>query len=512
MMIVAGLVGIVGFPIAGRLADRSGRRRAGFLLLAGFPLFALAFYQGPGWILPFAWVPIVFTLTGGNTILRALGGELFPTSYRGTSAGWLQLAESAGRSGGLFLVGWGTARGDRHHEHDQRGRVRDAARRDRAARPARDRAARARGDQRGALIRAAGSRAASAGAGAGSSAASRRAAASTKGSAASIAVEGQAGLVAAGREIVGLEQIAEPVVRVGDEHQRTCDARPDPGGHLDAELVGRSEQAQARRAAPPRARSRAGSVSARRQVEQRERRPSRRRPRARRWRGGSKGISANATGASSAGEASSAASTTSAPRRSPSSRALRCCAATSARLRVRSRDAGLLVAERTGHEQGDPAAARLDELARRAGIVGGEAQVVRPQHGGVRREREERRDRLAAGAVDAQHGNARVDRSARVAPVLGERGARGDRDAQGGGRERAVGVLERAAGGVGQRAQHGGVVPAHEDGLGDPRGEVAAGSRVGVGGGDDQAVELERRRRAREWPGAAPASRSGCRA
>jgi len=110
MVIAAGLVGIIGFPIAGRLADRSGRRRAGFLLLAGFPLFGLAFYHGPGWILPFAWVPIVFTLTGGNTILRALGGELFPTSYRGTAAGWLQLAESAGRSGGLFLVGWGTAR------------------------------------------------------------------------------------------------------------------------------------------------------------------------------------------------------------------------------------------------------------------------------------------------------------------------------------------------------------------------------------------------------------------
>ena len=110
MAIAGGLVGIVGFPIAGRLADRSGRRRAGFLLLAGFPLCALAFYQGPDWLLPFAWVPLVFTLAGGNTILRALGGELFPTSYRGTSAGWLQLAEAAGRSGGLFLVGWGTTR------------------------------------------------------------------------------------------------------------------------------------------------------------------------------------------------------------------------------------------------------------------------------------------------------------------------------------------------------------------------------------------------------------------
>jgi len=109
MAIAGGLVGVVGFPIAGRLADRSGRRRAGFLLLAGFPLMALAFYHGPDWVLPLAWIPLVFTLTGGNTILRALGGELFPTSYRGTSAGWLQLAEAAGRSGGLFLVGWGTA-------------------------------------------------------------------------------------------------------------------------------------------------------------------------------------------------------------------------------------------------------------------------------------------------------------------------------------------------------------------------------------------------------------------
>lgn len=110
MMIVSGLVGIIGFPFAGRLADRSGRRRAGFALFAAFPLLSLVFYHGPGWALPLVWVPIIFSMTGGNTIARALGGELFPTSYRGTSAGWLQLAESAGRSGGLFLVGAGTTR------------------------------------------------------------------------------------------------------------------------------------------------------------------------------------------------------------------------------------------------------------------------------------------------------------------------------------------------------------------------------------------------------------------
>ena len=50
-------------------------------------------------------MPIVFALTGGNTIARALGGEPRPPT-----GDWLQLAESAGRSGGLFLVGAGTAR------------------------------------------------------------------------------------------------------------------------------------------------------------------------------------------------------------------------------------------------------------------------------------------------------------------------------------------------------------------------------------------------------------------
>lgn len=111
MAILAGLVGVVGHPWAGRMADQSGRRRVGFALLAGFPLLALAFYHGPGWTLPFAWAGLTFTLTGGITILRALGTELFPTSVRGTASGWLQLAEAVGRSGGLFAVAAATPAG-----------------------------------------------------------------------------------------------------------------------------------------------------------------------------------------------------------------------------------------------------------------------------------------------------------------------------------------------------------------------------------------------------------------
>jgi putative MFS transporter len=111
MAFSAGLVGILGYPFVGRLADRRGRRAVGFAVLAGFPLLALAFYHSPGLALPFLWVPLIFTLTGGNTIMRTLSTELFPTSYRGTSAGFLQLVEAGGRVGGLALVAWGTPDG-----------------------------------------------------------------------------------------------------------------------------------------------------------------------------------------------------------------------------------------------------------------------------------------------------------------------------------------------------------------------------------------------------------------
>jgi MFS family permease len=111
MAVAAGLFGVVGNPYAGRAADRRGRRVVGFAVLAGFSFCAVAFYHAPGWLLPLVWMPMVFTVTGGNTIVRALSTELFPTSFRGTASGWLQLVEAAGRSSGLFLVYWGTPAG-----------------------------------------------------------------------------------------------------------------------------------------------------------------------------------------------------------------------------------------------------------------------------------------------------------------------------------------------------------------------------------------------------------------
>jgi MFS family permease len=112
MLLVAGTVGVVGYPVAGRLADHRGRRAVGFAFFALFPLLAAGFYMGPSWLVPIAWIPMVFVLTGASTIIRALATELFPTSYRGTAGGWLQLVEAVAAAGGLFAVSWLTAEGE----------------------------------------------------------------------------------------------------------------------------------------------------------------------------------------------------------------------------------------------------------------------------------------------------------------------------------------------------------------------------------------------------------------
>jgi MFS family permease len=105
MVIGAGLIGIIGNVVAGRLADRAGRRRVGFLFLAVFPAVAWGFFNGPGWSLPVLWGVLVFTLMGANVIIRALSSELFPTSHRGTSTGVLALMETLGAAVGLGVLG-----------------------------------------------------------------------------------------------------------------------------------------------------------------------------------------------------------------------------------------------------------------------------------------------------------------------------------------------------------------------------------------------------------------------
>ncbi len=104
MFVLAGGVGIVGNVVAGRLGDALGRRVIGFIFLASFPFFGWAFYAGPGWGIPLAWIFLVFAVMAGNVSLRAIATEVFPTAYRGTATGWLFLVETIGAFGGLQLV------------------------------------------------------------------------------------------------------------------------------------------------------------------------------------------------------------------------------------------------------------------------------------------------------------------------------------------------------------------------------------------------------------------------
>jgi MFS family permease len=103
MFILCGAVGIVGSPWAGRMGDIHGRRRMAAITLAIFPIWAIAFYSGPSWLLPFCWVGMVFTSMSSSVVIRAITNETFPTARRGTAGGVLSLMETAGASLGLFL-------------------------------------------------------------------------------------------------------------------------------------------------------------------------------------------------------------------------------------------------------------------------------------------------------------------------------------------------------------------------------------------------------------------------
>jgi MFS family permease len=104
LVIAGGALGIIGNTVVGRLADRMGRRSLGFAVLAGFPPAAIAVYSSDGWLLAVCWIALVFITTGGNTIVRALSTELFPTSSRSTAAGSLTLFETIGAVAGLYMV------------------------------------------------------------------------------------------------------------------------------------------------------------------------------------------------------------------------------------------------------------------------------------------------------------------------------------------------------------------------------------------------------------------------
>jgi len=109
MVFFGGALGIVGNIVAGRLADRFGRRIVGFTLLGSFPFFVALFYNGPGWAVPLAWIGFLFGSQGGRVILRALATELFPTSQRASASGLFAILETVGAATGLFVLYFGSS-------------------------------------------------------------------------------------------------------------------------------------------------------------------------------------------------------------------------------------------------------------------------------------------------------------------------------------------------------------------------------------------------------------------
>jgi MFS family permease len=103
MSIFFGAFGIIGNPMAGRLADRFGRRTVIVVVLLTFPLFATAFYAGPAAIIALPWTAMVFLNMAGGVMLRALTTELFPTAFRGAAGGTQAMLETLGVVIWLFL-------------------------------------------------------------------------------------------------------------------------------------------------------------------------------------------------------------------------------------------------------------------------------------------------------------------------------------------------------------------------------------------------------------------------
>jgi MFS family permease len=105
MFIVPGAVGLPGWWLGGRFADRYGRRLTAIVFLVGLAAAQLVFYLGgPGALWP-AFALMVFFQGGKITVLRSWATELFPTSFRGSATSWMAASGTLGAMAGLALAG-----------------------------------------------------------------------------------------------------------------------------------------------------------------------------------------------------------------------------------------------------------------------------------------------------------------------------------------------------------------------------------------------------------------------
>jgi len=106
LFITGGAIGIVGNVVAGALSDRFGRKSViGVGVLVGGLGFGAFYNTSSAWIVPPAWVLAVFATSGVGVLFKALGSELFPTSYRSTASGMRAIVGTLGGVVGLALEG-----------------------------------------------------------------------------------------------------------------------------------------------------------------------------------------------------------------------------------------------------------------------------------------------------------------------------------------------------------------------------------------------------------------------
>ncbi|MGH7357106.1 MAG: MFS transporter [Candidatus Rokuibacteriota bacterium] len=105
MYITVGGLGPIGSVVAGRLGDRFGRKRIMIGGLLGCVAAVACFYHVSGVWVPVAWGSMVMTGTIVAVLFAALGGELFPTSYRSTASGVRAVVGTLGAALGLWTEG-----------------------------------------------------------------------------------------------------------------------------------------------------------------------------------------------------------------------------------------------------------------------------------------------------------------------------------------------------------------------------------------------------------------------
>jgi MFS family permease len=102
--VTAGVPGVLGILVAGRLAESRGRRPVAVVGLLVASAFQITFFLGDGvalWLAPS--IAIIAAACAGVAV-GAVNTELFPTEVRGTSNGFLLVCGVAGAALGLLLA------------------------------------------------------------------------------------------------------------------------------------------------------------------------------------------------------------------------------------------------------------------------------------------------------------------------------------------------------------------------------------------------------------------------